>query len=81
MDNEQRVEPLTRHNFHYFVSKVEDLCKEAAMENIYFTGVVAYYDPVKQTTGFVSRSAGDKCSLAHILGIVASEIAEAEDSE
>lgn len=81
MSEETGLERLTKKNFHYFLSKVKDLCGEAALENIYFVGVVAYYDHVNQTTSWICRSSGDKCSLAHIMTEAAGEIAASTEEE
>lgn len=79
MENEQQIERLTRHNFQYFCHKIRELCSEASLEGVYLCGVVAYYNPTDGKTAYFSASTGDKCSLAHILGEVASEIAVGED--
>ena len=81
MDKEQAVERLARRNFHYFLGKLRDLCNEATLEGIYLAGIVAYYDPVNQTTAWICKSTGDKCSLAHIMGEAAAEIASPTEEE
>ena len=81
MSEETGLERLTKKNFHYFLAKVRDLCNEATLEGIYLVGIVAYYDHVNQTTAWVCRSTGDKCSLAHILGEAAGEIATVQEED